>query len=161
MRKEETLDSVIEFLSNDSLWSLDVVTKCNDKKTPAQLAEDELVRKIKMELQGDDLTPYDVRLIRRYFELEQELSGGHRNVVAFLERLFVWYGIGNGVDSPKKYSKNKDNWLAAMSMFDPETVSCPVEMQPTMTSRPKCCIFDQVPIKLGLSWREIALIVRR
>lgn len=49
MRKEETLDSVIEFLSNDSLWSLDVVTKCNDKKTPAQLAEDELVRKIKME----------------------------------------------------------------------------------------------------------------
>lgn len=113
MRKEETLDSVIEFLSNDSLWSLDVVTKCNDKKTPAQLAEDELVRKIKMELQGDDLTPYDVRLIRRHFELEQELSGEHRNVVAFLERLFVWYGIGNGVDSPKKYSKNKDNWLAA------------------------------------------------
>ena len=92
MRKEETLDSVIEFLSNDSLWRLDVVTKCNDKKTPAQLAEDELVRKIKMELQGDDLTPYDVRLIRRYFELEQELSGGHRNVVAFLEVVcMVWY----------------------------------------------------------------------
>lgn len=116
MTDNKVIDSMIEMFSEDAKWNLAIAGSGAALKRHPCL-EEELKSKIKMCLSGDDLTPYDMRQIRRHFELEDVLRDetvSHLHAAIYLRNLFVYYGIDRYEDSPTRFTKAPEKWLEAL-----------------------------------------------
>lgn len=116
MTDEKILDAMIEMFSEDGKWDFATAGSGEGLKRHPGLVN-ELKSKIKACLAGDDLTPYDMRQIRRHFELEDILRNEpvvHSHVSIYLHNLFVFLGIDRDEDSPKRFTKAPEKWFEAL-----------------------------------------------